>query len=70
MFIGIVTMKKDFVETVQINANNDDEATKILANYVYTKYNQDIPMGGIYYTGVVISTKGLETIGNKEPQAC
>jgi hypothetical protein len=65
MFIGIVSMNKDVVEEVNIDAINVKQASNILAEYVYTTYNREVPQGGLYYTGVVIDTTPLKTISNK-----
>lgn len=63
-FIGIINMKKDIVETVNIEAETFDEATDYLSHYVYTTYNKQVPAGGHYYDGVVIDSMTSKTIGN------
>jgi hypothetical protein len=71
MFIGIVSINKDFVEQVQIDAQTDDEAQTVMASYVYNSYNKQVPIGGYFYNGVVINTKNLKTItATKELAAC
>jgi hypothetical protein len=62
MYIGIITFQKDTVETVKIEANTVDEASAILAEYIFTNYNRQVPMGGQYYVGVVIDPSNLRTI--------
>jgi hypothetical protein len=69
MFIGIVSINKDFVEKVNIEADTCDEAQSILAQYVFTNYNQEVPSGGYYYDGIVIDPSQLKTI-KAEPIAC
>ena len=63
MFVGVISLLKDPVETVRIEAHDADMATAILADYVYRNYNSQIPPGGYYYDGVVIDTSKLSTIG-------
>lgn len=62
MFIGIISFMKDPVETVKIEAGHVEEASAILAEYVYNNYNKSLPMGGHYYVGVIIDPAGLRTI--------
>jgi hypothetical protein len=66
MFIGVVCMLKDFVETVNIDAQNADEASRILAEYVYTNYNSEVPKDGYYYNGVLIDASIAKTIGKSK----
>lgn len=62
MYVGIVTYKKDIVEVVKVDANDSDEATSILAEYVYTKYNNDLKNVYEYFKGEVIDTTKLKNI--------
>lgn len=62
MYIGIVTYKKDIVEVVKVDARDSDEATSILAEYVYTKYNKDLKIVDEYFKGGVIDTTKLKNI--------
>jgi hypothetical protein len=62
MYIGIITFVKDTVEAVNIEAHSADEASSILATYVYNNYNKQVPMGGQYYVGVIIDPSILSTI--------
>lgn len=62
MYIGIVTYKKDIVEAVKVDARDSDEATSILAEYVYTKYNKDLKIVDEYFKGEVIDTTKLKNI--------
>jgi hypothetical protein len=67
MFVGVITFQKDTVESVSIQANTADEASSILAEYVYNNYNKQIPLGGLYYVGVIIDISNLRTIGTGSP---
>lgn len=60
MYIGLVTYKKDIVESLLIEAKNADEAVEKLADYVYKNYNKNNE--GEFYSGLVIETKKLKKI--------
>lgn len=62
MYVGIVTYKKDIVEVVKVDARDSDEATSILAEYVYTNYNKDLKNVDEYFKGEVIDITKLKNI--------
>ena len=62
MYVGIVTYKKDIVEVVNVDARDSDEATSILAEYVYNNYNKDLRDVEHYFKGEVIDTTKLKNI--------
>ncbi len=63
MYIGVISMLKNHVEEVVIEAENVEEAQDKLASYVYHNYNKKVPIDGYLYSGVVIDTSVLKTIG-------
>jgi hypothetical protein len=53
MYVGIVLYGKNHVEEVTIEADNRDQASDIMASYVYKNYNLSL-VPEAPYTGIVI----------------
>jgi hypothetical protein len=64
VFVGIVTFKKDIVEVVKVDAKDSEEATSILAEYVYKKYNKELKDANHYFKGEIIDTRSLKIISS------
>ena len=66
MYIGLVTIDRASIETVEVKADSFDDALQKLSKYVFEKYNSPLLATNkdviYWYKGFIIDTDGLRVI--------